>query len=68
MRVSCGLQIQLVPDVSFLDGLASQCLAKLSGFSAEQLATTMWSFASLGYIPGGEGSPGLDQMLTALLA
>jgi hypothetical protein len=41
-----------VPDVGFLDALASQCLTKLPGFTAEQLATSLWAMATLGYVPG----------------
>ena len=32
--------------------MANQCLHKLQGFTAEQLANTLWGFATLGYIPG----------------
>jgi hypothetical protein len=46
------LQLQVVPDVGFLDALASQCLSKLPGFTAEQLATSLWAMATLGYVPG----------------
>jgi hypothetical protein len=42
----------VVPDVGFLDALASQCLTKLPGFTAEQLATSLWAMATLGYVPG----------------
>lgn len=57
------MQLQLVPDVGFLDALASQCLAKLAGFTAEQLATSLWAMATLGYVPG---TPLLDAAAAAL--
>ena len=38
--------------MGFLDLMANQCLHKLQGFTAEQLANTLWGFATLGYIPG----------------
>jgi hypothetical protein len=43
MSLAClsSLQLQVVPDVGFLDVLASQCLTKLAGFTAEQLATNL---------------------------
>jgi hypothetical protein len=43
------LQLQVVPDVGFLDALASQCLSKLPDFTAEQLATSLW--ATLAWLP-----------------
>lgn len=57
------LQLQLVPDVTFLDSLASQALAKLTAFSAEQLSTLFWSMATLGYVPG---TPLLEAATAAL--
>ncbi|WIA40986.1 hypothetical protein OEZ86_004630 [Tetradesmus obliquus] len=45
-------QLQVVPDVGFLDALAAQILAKLPGFTAEQLASSLGALATLGYVPG----------------
>lgn len=57
------MQLQLVPDVGFLDNLASQALYKLPAFTADQLSSMMWSMATLGYVPG---TPLLEAAAAAL--
>jgi hypothetical protein len=64
-RCIAALQLQLVPDVALLDILANQCLARLAGFTVEQLASTLWALAALTYIPG---TPLLEAAAAAMLA